>query len=249
MRMVNARKGVGWVKPPPAEDLFCWKKIIMFYKHQYFTINTQSRKVFDENGKELRLTGNAYRVLIFLCQKKAANLSEIGFYLDYAKDYDENHLRQYRYKINSIIGHDVIDYKNGVYSIIGEVKETENSQENNGNTDLLQSNGLKLPQMHKEIQFVKWPAILAFILLLLTYFHWPYGYYTFIKFIITGTAIYYAYYLYYKVQKLSFWFWMLVIIAILFNPIIPIYLYDKTIWWFIDGLVLMFFITLIIKFK
>ena len=48
-------------------------------------------------------------VVIFLCKNKNANLTEIGEYLDYAKDYDENHIRQYRYKINTIIGKDIIE--------------------------------------------------------------------------------------------------------------------------------------------
>jgi len=50
----------------------------MIYKHNQFTLNTESKKVFDENGKELRLTGNAYRMLEFLCKNKSANLTEIG---------------------------------------------------------------------------------------------------------------------------------------------------------------------------
>ena len=221
----------------------------MFYKHQYFIIDTLSRKVFDENGKELRLTGNAYRMLVFLCQKKSATLSEIGFILDYAKDYDENHLRQYRYKINSIIGHDVLEYKNGIYSIVGDCKEVEKLEENNRNTDLLQSGVIKLPRMNKNITFTKWPAIIASILLLLTVMDWPYGYYTFIKFVITAVAIYYAYYLYQVAKKQDFWFWSLIAIAVLFNPIIPIYLYNKAVWWGIDGVVVVFLIFFIYRFK
>jgi len=33
----------------------------MIYKHEQFILNTEDRRVFDENKKELRLTGNAYR--------------------------------------------------------------------------------------------------------------------------------------------------------------------------------------------
>ena len=31
----------------------------MIYKYKHFTLDTKSRKVFDENKRELRLTGNA----------------------------------------------------------------------------------------------------------------------------------------------------------------------------------------------
>ena len=87
----------------------------MIYRHKFFVLDSERRKVYDENGKELRLTGNAYRMLVFLCKNKHANLTEIGNFLDWAADYTENHLRQYKYKINTIIGHDVIEYKNGIY--------------------------------------------------------------------------------------------------------------------------------------
>ena len=103
--------------------------------------------------------------------------------------------------------------------------------------------------MPSKVKFVKWPAVLAATLLVLTYFHWPYGYYVFTRFIVTAAALYYAYYLYKEVKKLDFWFWGLTAIIIIFNPIIPIYLYDKSIWWVIDGAVIVYLMSLIIKYK
>jgi len=41
----------------------------MIYKHQHFILDSESKKVFDENNKELRLTGNAYRMPVFLCEE------------------------------------------------------------------------------------------------------------------------------------------------------------------------------------
>lgn len=226
----------------------------MIYKHQYFSLDTKSKKAFDENNKELRLTGNAYRMLVFLCTNKNANLTEIGDYLDRAKDYDENNIRQYRYKINTIIGHDVVEYKNGIYSLIGEVKEVDKLERNQRNTDLLQRDSIKSDRKSimdkiKDIKFTKIPAMITSVMLLLTFLDWPYGYYTLLRIVVTGIAIYYAYYLYEIVKERNFWFWSLVIIAIFFNPIIPIHLYDKTIWGVIDVIVAIFFISLIIKFK
>lgn len=112
----------------------------MIYKHQYFRLDTDKRQVFDENDRELRITGNAYRVMAFLCEKGVGTVTDIGEYLDYAKDYDENHLRQYRYKINTIVGHDVIAYNNGVYTISGLTQKTEEFQRN---TVSLQVQGLQ----------------------------------------------------------------------------------------------------------
>jgi len=91
----------------------------MIFKHRYFKLDATSKKVFDENGKELALTGNAYRMLAYLCSKKNATISDINDFFDPAgaKEYTENHVRQYRYKINSLIGRDIVAYKNNIYSI------------------------------------------------------------------------------------------------------------------------------------
>jgi formylglycine-generating enzyme required for sulfatase activity len=101
----------------------------MIYKHQYFKLDSERKKVFDENNKELALTGNAYRLLVFLCEKNNATLTDINDYFDPAgaKDYTENHIRQYRYKINSIIGHGIVAYKNNIYSINDTISKYENN--------------------------------------------------------------------------------------------------------------------------
>lgn len=215
----------------------------MNYHHKYFSLNTESRKIFDENNKEVLLTGNSYRVLEFLCEKKNATLTDIGEYLDRAKDYDENHLRQYRYKINLLIGHEVVEYKNGIYSLKGSLTERNTER----NTDLLHSPVLKSENMNQKLSLYKWPAIVASIVLALAVFiSWPYGYYSFLRLVVIATAIYYAYQLYIaKIQ--NFWFWALIGVAILFNPIFPVFLYSKAIWGVIDLAVIAFLTLLISK--
>lgn len=116
----------------------------MIYKHKFFSIDEKLKKVFDENGKELRLTGNAFRVLVFLCKNKSANLTQIGEELDRAKDYNEDHIRQYRYKINSIVGSEVMKYENKIYFIDGDIELKDKEQpvitkDVDRNTDLLRS--------------------------------------------------------------------------------------------------------------
>ena len=99
------------------------------------------------------------------------------------------------------------------------------------------------------LRFYILPGIIAIIFLLLTFFDWPYSFYKILRIVIAAVAVFYAYYLYEAIKKTDFWFWTLVGIAILFNPIFPIYLYDKTAWGIIDVAVAIFFIILIIKFK
>jgi formylglycine-generating enzyme required for sulfatase activity len=99
----------------------------MILKHRYFKLDTESKRVFDENNKELALTGNAYRLLVFLCNKKNVTLTDINNFFDPAgaKEYTENHVRQYRYRINSLIGHNIVAYKNNIYSIYGPISTKE----------------------------------------------------------------------------------------------------------------------------
>ncbi len=224
----------------------------MIYQHSYFQLDTEAKKIFDENGKELVLTGNAYRMLVFLCANKHASLTKIGEYLDWAKEYTENHLRQYRYKINTIISREVIEYKNGIYSLLGEIKNVDKLSTNGRNTDLLQGDPLKSKmkgmENRMETKFNKLPAIFATVLLLLAFFSWPYAFYTFLRIVTTGVAVYYAYYLF-TIKKQDYWFWALVLIAVLLNPFAPIYIGDRSIWRIVDLIVAIFFITLVWKQK
>lgn len=73
--------------------------------------------------------------------------------------------------------------------------------------------------------------IVAAILLFLALFSMPYGYYILLRFVVCGVS---AYGTYFAVKfKRNAWAWTFGIIAILFNPIIPIHL-DKDTWAVID---------------
>ena len=157
-------------------------------------------------------------MLVFLCANRNATLSQIGEFLDWAKEYTENHLRQYKYKINTIIGENIIDYKNSVYSIVGEVKNADSFNSNNRNTDLLRQDNLQSRKSNQQIlplvKFTKIPAIIAIVFLLLSFFDWSYGYYTFLRIITTGTLAYYAYYLI-SIKRQGFWLWAMILVAII----------------------------------
>tara|TARA_B100000945_G_C20048125_1_gene442234 strand:- start:251 stop:544 length:294 start_codon:yes stop_codon:yes gene_type:complete len=56
----------------------------------------------------------------------------------------------------------------------------------------------------------------------------PYGYYTLSRFVVCGCSLYFAYNLY-KQKDISF-VWIFGFFAILYNPIIPVHLYEKEIW-------------------
>ena len=156
----------------------------MIYKHPYFKLDTKSKKVFDENNKELSLTGNAYRLLVFLCGKNNATLTDINDYFDPtgAKDYTENHIRQYRYKINSIIGHSIVAYKNNIYSINDTILKYESiadselavpktqESENNQLGEEIRKKAVETPQQRrKKISNKEKLIILSLIVLLIIF--------------------------------------------------------------------------------
>lgn len=74
--------------------------------------------------------------------------------------------------------------------------------------------------------------IAAAIMLFLALGRLPYGYYTLLRFVVCGTTAYGAY-LASTEQKKPAWVWTFGIIAVLFNPFIPIHL-TRDIWAVID---------------
>ncbi len=66
------------------------------------------------------------------------------------------------------------------------------------------------------------------------------GYYTLLRLVVTAAAAYIAYDTFQN-DKQSGWMWVFGFVAILFNPLIPIYL-DKEIWMVIDFVVAILFI-------
>jgi len=90
------------------------------------------------------------------------------------------------------------------------------------------------------------PTIIAAIMLLLALAPWPYGYYQVLRLVVCGVAVYVAF-MAYTCQKM--WtVWLFGFIAVLFNPLLPIYL-SRHIWQPIDVLcgILFMVIAVILK--
>lgn len=107
-----------------------------------------------------------------------------------------------------------------------------------------------MKKVSSKVKIEKLPAVVAIVILLLSFIDFPYGFYTLLRIIVTGIALYYAYHLHKKNETQEFWFWVFTGIAILFNPFISIYLYDKSVWGVIDlvvAVLLLCFIRMIRK--
>lgn len=75
---------------------------------------------------------------------------------------------------------------------------------------------------------------------------WPYGYYILLRWIVTASAIFLIWVAY--DSKKTFWLFLMGIVAILFNPIIPVHL-DKGTWVIIDLVVAIVFLVSIFKIR
>jgi len=89
--------------------------------------------------------------------------------------------------------------------------------------------------MNEKLTYRKIAVITSAIMLLLAIPSlFPYGYFQLLRWVVAGTAVYSGY-LSYELDNKA-WVLVMVIIALLFNPIAPIYL-EKEIWVIIDVVV------------
>lgn len=91
-------------------------------------------------------------------------------------------------------------------------------------------------------------SVVAILMLLLAIPEgiWSYGYYVLLRWVVGATAIFILYLSYQLDRKV--WLWLMVAIAILFNPLIPIHL-TKEIWVPIDFIVATLFLASIFKLR
>lgn len=93
----------------------------------------------------------------------------------------------------------------------------------------------------------KFPAILAIVFLAISIFPLGISYY-FLKLLVCGVSIYYCVRLYSSKQNQINYFWYFLFIAILYNPIFPIYLFVRLYWIVIDIVVLIIYVKFINKY-
>jgi len=102
--------------------------------------------------------------------------------------------------------------------------------------------------MNKEIiKYKNIASLISMVMLLLAIpTFWPYGYYILLRWIITASALFLLW-IAYDLKKV-FWVISMSLIAILFNPLVPIHL-DKETWVIIDFIVAILFLVSVFKIK
>ena len=84
--------------------------------------------------------------------------------------------------------------------------------------------------MEKNIS-IKPPVIASIVLLVLAVLPLPYGYYTLLRLVVCFTAVFLAWFSY-KQQRVR-WAWIMGLLALAFNPVIPLY-FGREFWIFVD---------------
>ena len=86
---------------------------------------------------------------------------------------------------------------------------------------------------------------IAMLMLIIAVNELPYDYYTILRWVVCGISSYLAY-KYYESNK-NTWTWIFGVIAVIFNPILPVHLKKET-WQIIDiGVAILFFISMWIE--
>ena len=93
---------------------------------------------------------------------------------------------------------------------------------------------------------IKPPVITSIVLLVLAILPLPYGYYTFLRPVVCFTAVFLAWFSY-KQQRVR-WVWIMGLLALVFNPIIPLY-FGREFWIFVDLVAAVIFAIFLKKFK
>lgn len=101
----------------------------MIYKHQFFSLNSNSQIVNDVSGNELRIIGDAYTLLLSLCEKKTISMEEAEDILEFEKNYHGRKIKEDVEKINHAIGEGIVSIEqvdgefgeNTILSLKGEL--------------------------------------------------------------------------------------------------------------------------------
>lgn len=79
---------------------------------------------------------------------------------------------------------------------------------------------------------LKPPAVIAAVMLLLAaFFAWPYGYYGLLRWVVCVASTFIAYHAWHS--RCQSWMWVMGLIAVVFNPIVPVRL-DRDTWRMFD---------------
>lgn len=87
-----------------------------------------------------------------------------------------------------------------------------------------------------------WIFLVPAAFLLLGIADMPMGYYTFMRIVVFLAGIFAAFMSYSENESINFWTIIFALVAILFNPIIPVYLHDKEVWAILDSIGAVIFI-------
>jgi|GEM_PF-6659227 len=93
---------------------------------------------------------------------------------------------------------------------------------------------------HKPI-VLSWPLYVAMVVLFITLFPWDYAFYMLGKVVICAVFVYYCIKNYdKKLFRQREYFWYFLVLAVLYNPLIPVHLFYRMLWIIVDLVVIVF---------
>lgn len=180
-----------------------------------------------------------------ILEKEKEIINQDSFKMD-AKELKANlkDFYKWRSELTKKYGSGISNHLYGVWANIDLTKSEELKRTSKFNEN--QNNYLKDDEEFLN-KLIFWSKTISIILLFFSLFQLPIGFYTLLRFVVCGTAGFSAYK--YFIANKTGWSVINGFIALIFNPIIPIYLGKKSVWSVIDITVAFLFIVSIILFK
>ncbi len=107
----------------------------MIYKHKYFKLDSNKKTLLDEYGRVAQIsgTGHAFKLLELVCNSESGSvdLEDINNCFDIAgaKTYSNDYFRGLRNALKKVLGHEVLEYQNGRYNLIGDIEKMDREPE------------------------------------------------------------------------------------------------------------------------
>ncbi|GEM_PF-1198120 len=80
----------------------------MIYRHEFFNLNNDLQIAYSINNTELHIVGEAYVLLLALCEKGSMFMEDVKELLGIDKNYEGRRIREDIEKINHAVGKEII---------------------------------------------------------------------------------------------------------------------------------------------
>lgn len=80
----------------------------MIYRHEFFSLNSGLQIAYDIHNNEIHVVGDAYTLLLALCEKSAIDMLDAKGLLGIDKNYEGRRIHENVEKINHAVGKEIV---------------------------------------------------------------------------------------------------------------------------------------------